>query len=431
MTSESSDTHTPRLDYLWLELTARCNLRCIHCYGGFGEASEQEELSLPEGTRVLQEAYDLGCRTVQFTGGEALLHPSLMDFIRTAGQIGFKFIEVFSNATRIGDQEIQIFQEHQVRLAVSVYSNQEPVHDAITGVPGSFQRTVSALERLKHAGVPFRIAVILMRQNQNALEGMAAWIKDRGAYNAFRVDPIRPAGRGVDPTLQPNEPSPSPPSGRADATFYPGHEFRAAGCTATCWKGKLAVTARGQVLPCIFARDLVCGDLQKDFLETVVTSDAVKELWSITLNDIPECRDCAGRSRCADCRYLAFANSGDLYAKNPRCRKPAVAEHPDGREEAPRGEFAASPPIRSREVVAREIDGEFLLYHPKTKRTHLLNPTASFLWQQLDGRASLEHLSWLFLEHFETSQVHIQQDLKDALFQLSQYELIEWKDVHV
>jgi uncharacterized radical SAM superfamily Fe-S cluster-containing enzyme len=46
---------------------------------------------------VIDEAYDAGCRQLQFIGGEPTLHPSLDSFIRHAAEKGYEFIEVFTN----------------------------------------------------------------------------------------------------------------------------------------------------------------------------------------------------------------------------------------------------------------------------------------------------------------------------------------------
>src|SRR5262249_21806626 len=86
------------------EITLRCNLKCVHCYnfdrdlpylpGRRGE----EELSDVEIHRILDEVRAEGCLFLTFTGGEALLHPSLVEFVRHGSQAGMA-VRIKSNGS--------------------------------------------------------------------------------------------------------------------------------------------------------------------------------------------------------------------------------------------------------------------------------------------------------------------------------------------
>ena len=77
-----------------IELTLRCNIRCLHCYNfdrdeprakcgatGAREAPAKPELSTDEILRVMEELRASGCLFLQLTGGEALSHPDLFVFL--------------------------------------------------------------------------------------------------------------------------------------------------------------------------------------------------------------------------------------------------------------------------------------------------------------------------------------------------------------
>ncbi|NOY52252.1 MAG: hypothetical protein GXP58_01360 [Deltaproteobacteria bacterium] len=49
---------------------------------------------------------------------------------------------------------------------------------------------------------------------------------------------------------------------RKMAPVTPWHLFQTTAVLRTCWKGKIAITVQGEVLPCIFARDRSCGNLE-------------------------------------------------------------------------------------------------------------------------------------------------------------------------
>src|SRR5436305_1338940 len=88
--------------FLWLEITPKCNLSCVHCYADSGPDEPLTQNMAPrDWIRVLDEAAQLSCRAVQFIGGEPTLHPDLPQLIGHARTLGFKVIEVYTNGTRL------------------------------------------------------------------------------------------------------------------------------------------------------------------------------------------------------------------------------------------------------------------------------------------------------------------------------------------
>src|SRR5581483_10691258 len=117
------------LSFLWLEITAKCNLVCSHCYAESGPWGEVRG-TMTDGAwaRVIDEAAELGCRRVQFIGGEPTLHPRLADLVDHASHRGFEFIEVHTNATRLGKELVGCFRRNGVRVGTAFYSDDPAVH---------------------------------------------------------------------------------------------------------------------------------------------------------------------------------------------------------------------------------------------------------------------------------------------------------------
>src|SRR2546430_1591085 len=85
-----SECYTPWLDFLWLEVTGKCNLRCVHCYADSGPQRHlHEHMSQEDWQDALDQAATLGCRAVQFIGGEPTMYPALPALIRRARELGF------------------------------------------------------------------------------------------------------------------------------------------------------------------------------------------------------------------------------------------------------------------------------------------------------------------------------------------------------
>src|SRR5262249_19633520 len=87
-----------RLNFIWLEVTGKCNLRCVHCYAESGPQRQVHEYMTPRRWEVvLEQAAELGCRAVQFIGGEPTMYPGLAPLIERARRIGFGTVEVYTN----------------------------------------------------------------------------------------------------------------------------------------------------------------------------------------------------------------------------------------------------------------------------------------------------------------------------------------------
>ena len=77
------------LRFLWLEITGKCNLLCTHCYADSGpEADLYGNMAFEDWTRAISEAAELGCRQIQFIGGEPTMHPRLDDMVDHANHRG-------------------------------------------------------------------------------------------------------------------------------------------------------------------------------------------------------------------------------------------------------------------------------------------------------------------------------------------------------
>src|SRR5580704_3259576 len=111
-------TDFDKISHLWLEITPKCNLNCIHCYAD-SQPSRQlsESLQFDDWCSIIKEASQLHCDQLQFIGGEPTLHPDLPNLIEYSKNCGIPFVEVYTNGTTINPRLRQIFQDHQVKLA--------------------------------------------------------------------------------------------------------------------------------------------------------------------------------------------------------------------------------------------------------------------------------------------------------------------------
>ena len=69
------------VSFLWLEVTSKCNLYCVHCYADSGPSAMGDRVGTTRWLSLIDEAAALGIKAVQFIGGEPLLHPDIVPLI--------------------------------------------------------------------------------------------------------------------------------------------------------------------------------------------------------------------------------------------------------------------------------------------------------------------------------------------------------------
>lgn len=234
------------LEFLWLEITPKCNLNCTHCYAeSTPYNSLRGQMATDDWLSVIQQAFDAGCRRVQFIGGEPTLNPDLFPMISFARNIGYEFVEVYTNGTTLSDHTLDNFKGHGVNLAISLYSFNPRSHDKITLKRGSHVKTVDAIDRALTVGLPLRVGIIEMDENSGEIEETVTFLERLGVQD-IRVDRKRQVGRGASGTVTGDK-----------ISELCGH----------CWEGKLAVNADGYAFPCVFSSFHNVGHIREGMAE--------------------------------------------------------------------------------------------------------------------------------------------------------------------
>lgn len=308
-----------KLIYAWLEITEACNLKCVHCYGQFGcpKIDKKKILNTQEWKNIIDRLIKYGCRDIQLIGGEPMVHKDFYEILEYAHKQGMKRIDVFTNATLIDEKSIEIFKKTNASVRVSVYGHNAEVHEAITKQKGSFETNKKGLELLKENNIPTNIAVVLMKENEKYINEIKNYITDLGhRYNGYDI--IRPScitdkkDHSITNFKLLNSRYNTKPEFWTNKKAFLNNRFY-----NSCWNGKIAITSKGEILPCIFARDEIIGNIRKDTEKQL--EEKVINTWRMTKDDVEICRDCEFRYCCHDCRPLAKAINGKIDSKYPRC----------------------------------------------------------------------------------------------------------------
>ena len=152
-------TKRPLLAWLDIELTERCNNDCIHCCvnrPSGDRRAKARELATDEIHKVLQEAADLGCLAVRFTGGEPLLRDDFEEIYVAARRLGLR-VMVFTNASLLTPRLIGLLRKIPPleRMEISVYGLTRESCRAVTRNPGCYDAARRAIGLLVEHKIPF------------------------------------------------------------------------------------------------------------------------------------------------------------------------------------------------------------------------------------------------------------------------------------
>jgi len=309
---QALDKHPPRpltraallrgdgYDQLFVELTARCNERCKHCYAD-SSPERSEALSEREVEGALCDAAELGFVRVQLTGGDPLISELCVPAAQRAVSLGIPEVEVYTNGLALIGRTYDQLATLGVRFAFSFYSHDGATHDAITRTPGSHRRTLAAIRRAAGDGLTVRASVIVMDENRDDLEPTIALLRDAGVpERAIGADVQRTVGRGL-MTIRPKEAQLERVLPRANA----GHRAQDSGDDrlSTDRSGRAAVAYDGTIYPCIFSRAFPLGRLSQQRLRDVLLDDT-----PLTVDLEQLSREYSARQAqlaCWDCRLRA------------------------------------------------------------------------------------------------------------------------------
>ena len=311
-----------------LDVTYRCNERCVHCYldhNDYGELTTREVL------RVLDQLAAAGVFFLCFSGGEVFMRRDFFPILEHARSLLF-CVKVKTNAFLIGEEEAErlcALAVHSVQ--VSIYSHRAEVHDAITKLPGSLNRSLAGIRLLRARGMKVVIANVLMRQNLADYFGVVALAKELGAD--YTLDPtITPMMDGdrsivslgigqadlrqvfrtpelVGDVLEACAPPPAVGDDTLDGLpCSAGHTF--------CY-----ISPYGDVYPCV-QFPLPTGNVrQQKFLDIWKHSPQMNEVRSIHGRDLPTCSSCAHLGTCSRCPGLAYMEGNMRGPSTQDCEK--------------------------------------------------------------------------------------------------------------
>ncbi|MCX7635058.1 MAG: radical SAM protein, partial [Syntrophales bacterium] len=332
--------------HVW-EVTAACNLRCIHCHAASGNP-DPHELDTDQGKRLIDEMAAMEeFRTLIFTGGEPLVRKDIYELLRHAQRAGFANI-IATNGTLIDEETAFKLKDHGVVChAISVDAADPEVHNFIRNKPDAFDLALRAIEATKKAGILLQINTTAMEYNMAHLGALVDFVEkqDAGIMLMYQLVAVGRGEKIKNATLKKSanrrlselivnkqrnvktviEPVAGPqywPHMLKAKGFDHGWRLKLAekvfhGCAAG--RGFVYVKANGDVWPCPFV-EVSGGNIREHSFRSIYADSPVfRDLRRREETLKGMCGECDFRTVCGGCRGRALAYTGDYLAEDPRC----------------------------------------------------------------------------------------------------------------
>lgn len=166
-----------------LDLTARCNFACRHCY--MRPYRDEEELTAAEWIGIFDQLVEAECLNLQLSGGEPLLRPDFTEIYRGARERGF-VVSVFTNASLMTDEIVRELAERPpVWVEVSLYGASEETTRRVTQRERMFEKSLRGVRMLKEAGLSVLLKTMLVRDNADDLPALRDLAESLGCTFRF------------------------------------------------------------------------------------------------------------------------------------------------------------------------------------------------------------------------------------------------------
>ena len=317
---------------LALEITRKCNLKCIHCYLSAGKAFN-DELKLSEIKELINSITDLGGTSIAFGGGEPFLRNDFIEMIEYAASLDL-LISVGTNGTLIDKRLAKILSNLPIKLQISLDGATKVIHDRIRG-EGSFDQTIRGINNLIAEGMEKDIVIAFtpMKINFNETSDIINFALER-KIPVIQFPPLSPSGRAKkrwsDLRLSDHEilrfwdfisKRSKELRGRMDllADCF-SIDINNKGIKYRCSIGtQLRVDPEGYVYPCQcfhYGSTYCLGNIREKSLKNILYSKKLKEIKDICFqrpSKIDECIKCKWRNYCGSgCMGIVFEKYGTI-----------------------------------------------------------------------------------------------------------------------
>lgn len=319
-----------KLASLKLEVTYECELRCVHCSSD-ASPGNRLQMSRKDALRILQQAIDLGVSEIAFSGGEPLIWPHLAEAVSLCTSAGLCVVVYSSGNVKRQAEAIQMLKQNRAaKVIFSVFAADSDCHDAVTGVQGSFVRTLEAVKHAGRIGLGIEFHFVPLQANFKQLPAVLKLASDVGAdcVSLLRLVPQGRGGRNDGLALTNDQnvvlqemvlAARAPPNLRAGSPY----NFLLINGSPRCNAGRdrLTVTPDLRLYPCDAFKQIRAEDVAGTIELSTLGGRSLEECWrgSPYLARVREYLSTPFEAPCKDCHLLDKCLSGCMAQKYIAC----------------------------------------------------------------------------------------------------------------
>ena len=325
------------------ELTYNCSEKCIHCYNPgatrndkeVSHRADREELKLDDYKRIIDELNEVGLVKVCLSGGDPFSKPHVWEIIDYLYQKEIAF-DIFTNGQLLLYDIDELAYYYPRLVGISVYSGIAKDHDAITRVPGSWEKSMTVARRLSELAVPMNLKCCVMQPNLHSYYLVNDIACSLGAMPQFELNitdsvdgdrcarQLRLTEEQLQVVLRDDN---VPMYVGEEAPNYGGQKRMMDDTPCGAGKTSYCITPDGKLQPCC-AHPLTLGDLkEKRVSEVIVGNDTLKKWQNTPLNDYEECGRYEYCDYCNLCPGQAQSQYGDYRKAAENCCYMAKVRH--------------------------------------------------------------------------------------------------------
>lgn len=318
------------------ELTHRCPLHCVYCSNPLELQTRSMELSTDDWFRVFREATDLGILQIDFTGGEPLTRPDILDLVRSA-RAGGLYVNLITSGLPLDEAKLASLVEAGLdHFQLSFQGAREEIAQEISGTKAHPQK-LRVLEWLKRHRVAVTLNFVIHRRNIEQLPEMFALAESSCATRvefanvqyygwAFaNRDSLIPTREQLTQSIDLLKSAQERLAGKIRVEYVvPDYYAKYPKPCMGGWGRKLMlITPNGDALPCHAARVIPGLSFEnvksRTLREIWESSDAFQKFRGESWMQEP-CKSCDRRAQdFGGCRCQAFLLAGDAAATDPVC----------------------------------------------------------------------------------------------------------------
>ncbi len=173
-----------------IEVTRRCPLECLHCYNNLPMSdvdARRREMTTQEHFRLLDQLVDIGCFWILYTGGEIFARKDFLEIYTYAKKKGF-LITLFTNGTIMTEEIADYLAEWPpFAIEITLYGRTRETYEALTAIPGSYDRCLRGIRMLKDRGLPLKLKTVATSVNKHEILSMRQFAEEELGVE-FKVD---------------------------------------------------------------------------------------------------------------------------------------------------------------------------------------------------------------------------------------------------